>query len=397
MIPERRKYFNEQFSEHAYQQMLNELDAPYPGAIEFRIAETPVFVPKYLGKSMIDTCENIIDFVLSSDFKAVTEKAIPKAEFFPNENSYPHAIAFDFGICESPDGSLKPALIEMQGFPTLFGLQAFYPEILEKHFTIPAGFSHYFNGLQKSSYLELLRNTLIGACAPEEVILLEIFPERQKTRIDFFLTKEYLGIEPVCITKLQSEGDDLFYEKNGRKIKIRRIYNRVIMDEFKTIQDTLGPIVNIQHAWNVEWIPHPHWFYRISKYTLPFIKDPNIPQTHFLNQLTAIPDDLENYVLKPLFSFAGQGVIIDVSKQDIEAIQDPSNWILQKKVNYASCIQTPGSPAKVEIRLMYIWPKDSTRPILATNLARLSKGKMIGVRYNQNQDWVGGSVAYFEQ
>jgi len=98
-----------------------------------------------------------------------------------------------------------------------------------------------------------------------------------------------------------------------------------------------------------------------------------------------------------LFSFAGQGVVIDVTKEDIEAIQQPEHWILQRKVKYASCIQTPDEPAKAEIRLMYIWEEGKERPILATNLARLSKGKMIGVRYNKDKDWVGGSVAYFEQ
>jgi hypothetical protein len=397
MIPKLRKNFNDQFTETKYQQMLDELNTPYPNAIEFRIAETPVFISKELGKDMINTCEGIIDQILSVDFKSKTEKAIPWDEYFPKENQFPHFIAFDFGICQSAEGILKPALIEMQGFPTLFGLQAFYPEVLEKHFEIPSGFSNYFNGLTKNSYLELLKKTVLGDCNPEEVILLEIQPHQQKTRIDFYLTQEYLGIQPVCITELEANGDNIYYRKNGSKIRIRRIYNRVIMDELKSKKQELGTIIDLQQHWDVEWIPHPNWFYRVSKYTLPHIKDSNVPETRFLNELNSIPQDLENFVLKPLFSFAGQGVIIDVNQQDIDSVEDKSNWILQKKVNYASCIQTPGIPAKVEVRLMYIWPDGYERPILATNLARLSKGKMIGVRYNQNHDWVGGSVAYFEQ
>ena len=109
-----------------------------------------------------------------------------------------------------------------------------------------------------------------------------------------------------------------------------------------------------------------------------------------------IPEDLENYVLKPLFSFAGQGVVIDVKPEDIQSVKDPSNWILQKKVKYAAVIQTPKDPAKAEIRIMYIWPEGAARPKAAINLARLSKGKMIGVRYNQDKTWVGGSVAFFK-
>jgi hypothetical protein len=144
-------------------------------------------------------------------------------------------------------------------------------------------------------------------------------------------------------------------------------------------------------------LPHPNWFYQISKYLLPFLHHPFIPATSFLDDLTEIPTDLENYVLKPLFSFAGQGVIIDVKASDIENIKDPSNWILQKKVQYADCIETPDGNAKAEIRLMYIWNEEDREPILLTNLARLSKGKMIGTRYNKDKEWVGGTVAYFEK
>ena len=161
-------------------------------------------------------------------------------------------------------------------------------------------------------------------------------------------------------------------------------------------KDLLGKHIDLKKHWDVEWIPHPNWFYRISKYTLPFIKHPHVPETVFLNQLKSLPPDLENYVLKPLFSFAGQGVVIDIQPEDIASIKDPSNWILQRKVQYAPVIQTPNDSAKVEIRIMYIWPDGATRPVPAINLARLSKGKMIGVRYNQDKTWVGGSVAFFK-
>src|SRR5690606_37169005 len=121
------------------------------------------------------------------------------------------------------------------------------------------------------------------------------------------------------------------------------------------------------------------------------------PTTYFLSSIKQIPADLENYVLKPLFSFAGQGVIIDVTDDDITAVKDPENWILQKKVKYADVIATPDEPAKAEIRIFYFWKDGEARPQPANNLARLSKGKMIGVRYNKDKEWVGGSLAYFER
>ena len=183
---------------------------------------------------------------------------------------------------------------------------------------------------------------------------------------------------------------------SDQRIEVKRIYNRIIFDELTHIKDSLGDVVDITKPFDVEWAPHPNWFYRISKFTLPFIEHPYVPQTFFLNEVTQLPDNLENFVLKPLFSFAGQGVIIDVKREDVDNIKDPENWILQKKVNYASIIETPDVPAKAEIRIFYFWKKGEARPVATNNLARLSKGKMIGVRYNMDKEWVGGSVAYFE-
>ena len=209
--------------------------------------------------------------------------------------------------------------------------------------------------------------------------------------------KDYLGIEPVCITELIIEGKAVYYLKEGKKCRIKRIYNRIIFDDLQSQREKLGNIPDITAGWDVEWITHPNWFYRISKYTLPFIRHPYVPQTFFLNEIKQLPTNLEQYVLKPLFSFAGQGVHIDITMKDLEDIKEPENWILQQKVKYADIIQTPDIPAKAEIRMMYIWEEGKTRPMLVSNLARLSKGKMIGVRYNKDKEWVGGSVAYFEQ
>ena len=396
MIKALREQFNQRFTEAKYQSILAEMDAKYPGDVEFRIAETPIFIPKVFTSKMIDACETIVDLIIDKDFKKLTENAIPAGETVPNENEHTHFIAFDFGICENEHGEMEPQLIEMQGFPTLFAFQIFFPAILEKHYDIPDNFDHYLNHYDKSTYLNLLKEIIVGDHNPENVVLLEIKPHLQKTRVDFYCTRDYLKISIVCLTELIQEGKKLYYLNNGKKTVIKRIYNRVIFDELIQQKDSLGEIVDITQDLDVEWVPHPNWFYRISKYTLPFINHPNVPETFFLNELEELPGDLENFVLKPLFSFAGQGVVIDVTKEDVENVKDPQNWILQRKVKYADVIQTPGGPAKAEIRIFYFWKDGDSRPVAVNNLARLSKGKMIGVRYNMDKDWVGGTVSYFE-
>src|SRR6476646_2764012 len=212
----------------------------------------------------------------------------------------------------------------MQGFPTLYGFHVYYPEMVQKHFSITRNLTQYLGSYDRPSYLKALKKILIGPNEPEETILLEIRPHEQKTRIDFYCTEDYFGIQPVCITELMEEGDQLFYinkEKN-KKTRVKRIYNRVIFDDLHAQKDTLGKHIDLGKKWDVEWIPHPNWFYRISKYTLPFIKHPYVPETNFLSDVKQIPNDLDNYVLKHLFSFAGQGVVIDVTKTDIEKVKD---------------------------------------------------------------------------
>ncbi|MBX3242205.1 MAG: hypothetical protein KIT80_14540 [Chitinophagaceae bacterium] len=396
MVSDLRKTFNSEFTVEKYENFLRDLKSLHPGAIEFRVAETPIFADRDFKKKVLDACESIIDIITEPGFKELTERGIPGGERVKNESSHCQMIVFDFGICVNKENELEPQLIEMQGFPSLYGFQVYYPEVVEKHFEIPENYSHYLGGYDKDSYVKMLRGLLLGNHAPENVILLEIRPEQQKTRIDFYCTEDYTGIKPVCITNVFAEGKKLYYQKDGVKTPIHRIYNRLIFDDLKAQKD-LGDIIDITQDWDVEWVPHPNWFYRISKFTLPFIRHPYVPATFFVNELKQLPADLENYVLKPLFSFAGQGVVIDIQSGDMEAIKDPENWILQRKVTYADVIATPDIPAKAEIRVMYLWPDGDARPHAAINLARLSKGKMIGVRYNKDKEWVGGSVCFFEK
>ncbi|MEJ7737384.1 MAG: hypothetical protein WKF97_08160 [Chitinophagaceae bacterium] len=398
MISSIRQDYNRQFTEEKYKAYLNDLNSLHPGAIAFRIAETPIFVPKEFTRKMIDACESIVDAIVDPKFKELTARAIPANVNVPNENNYSEFIAFDFGICENESGELEPQLIEMQGFPTIFAFQAFQPEALQRHFSIPSNFDCYLGNFNKTSYVQLLKDTIIGDHDAKHVILLELFPHQQKTRIDFYCTEDYLGIQTVNLTELIKEGKKLFYINQNKKTEVKRIYNRIIFDD---LQQQTPEVQNIGklllEELEVEWVPHPNWFYRISKYTLPLIRHSYIPQTFYLNEVRQIPADLGAYVLKPLFSFAGQGVVIDVTPADIEKVKDPENWILQRKVKYADVIQTPDIPAKAEIRIFYFWKKGQPRPVPANNLARLSKGKMIGVRYNKDKEWVGGTQCFFEK
>jgi hypothetical protein len=398
MIPDIRKAYNEAFTIEKYQAFLKELNAAHPGELDFRVAETPLFVPKEFTQKMLRSCDVILSIISDTKFKSLTEKAIPRNLLVPGEDNHTQFIAFDFGICINEQGEYEPQLIEMQGFPSLFAYEILIDDIFRRHFPVPDNFSCYLNGYDRESYIRSMKEIITGGHDPEQVILLEISPRIQKTRIDFYCTEDYVGISMVCITDLIKEGKKLYYLKNGKKTAVKRIYNRVIFDDLlhqtPEIQEK-GKI--LFEELDVEWCPHPNWFYRISKFTLPLIRHPYVPPTYYLNEVKQIPSDLQHYVLKPLFSFAGQGVVIDVSKEDIEQVKDPENWILQKKVKYADVIQTPDIPAKAEIRLFYFWKNGETRPVAANNLARLSKGKMVGVRYNKDKEWVGGSFCYFEK
>ncbi|ACU63360.1 hypothetical protein [Chitinophaga pinensis] len=396
MIPSIRTAYNHQFTHRQYQDFLEGIAAEAGEAPVFKVAETPVFIPAQLTAQLRKACDEIIAVILRPDFKELTRNAIPHQLKVPHENDHPHFMVIDFAVCRDEAGELTPRLIELQGFPSLYAFQELMARQFRTHFNIPDTVNNFFGGLNADSYFQLLKDVIVGEYLPEEVVLLEVKPHEQKTRIDFYYTEKMLGIQPVCVTELIQEGKKLYYEKDGRKIQIKRIYNRVIFDDLHRQHDKLGKHVSLFQDLDVEWITHPNWFYRISKYILPFIHSEYAPKSWFLDELPVIPSDLENYVLKPLFSFAGQGVLIDVTQADIDKITDPGNWILQHKVQYAPAIETPEGPAYCEIRMMYIWPDGSPVPILAHNLARISKSKMIGVSQGKPQNWTGGSCAFFE-
>jgi glutathionylspermidine synthase len=397
MIPSVRATYNHQFTHRQYQEFLSGIAEEAGEAPAFKVAETPVFIPAQLTARIQQACDEIVAVILRPDFKHLTSDAIPHELKVPHENDHPHFMVIDFAVCRDEQGDLTPKLIELQGFPSLYAFQELMARQFRTHFNIPDTLNNFFNGLDADSYFDLLKEVIVGPHEPREVVLLEVKPDEQKTRIDFYYTEEKLGIKPVCITDLIQEGKKLYYELDGQRIQIKRIYNRVIFDDLHRQQESLGKHVHLFQELDVEWITHPNWFYRISKYILPFIHSEYAPKSWFLHELPVIPADLENYVLKPLFSFAGKGVLIDVTQADIDKISDPENWILQHKVQYAPAVETPEGPAYCEIRMMYVWPDSSPAPLLVHNLARISKSKLIGVSQGKPQNWTGGSCAFFEQ
>lgn len=393
MIPEIRKKFNSNFSQNHYEKFLNSLNSVLKYPVDFRVSETPIFISKELTHELEIACEDILNQISSKNFKSFAEKSIPEEFKLPGETNNPNFLQIDFAIAKDENGNLTPKLIELQGFPSLYCYQVFLEREVRKFYNIDEKFTCYFSGLNEKSYINLLKETILNGNNPANTILLEINPESQKTRIDFAATESLIGIKSVSITDLIKEGKNLFYKEENKKIKIERIYNRVIFDEL--IRKKINLNFNIKDELNISWAGHPNWFFKISKYSLPFLKGKYVSPAFFLNELKNYPDDLNNYVLKPLYSFAGQGVEVDITKQFLNNIKDKENYILQKKIKYADLIKTPDGSSKVEIRMMFLQPDGKNfSPILSNNLVRMSKGKMMGVDYNKNKTWVGSSLAY---
>jgi hypothetical protein len=393
MITTLRQAYNAAYKAEQYARIQDSIEDTFAYPCKFRLSETPVFVPNAFKNQLIEACENIFDTILQPDFLEKTKGSITID--VPNETPHTHFMQVDFGVCEV-DGEIIPQLIEIQGFPSLYGFQVGLAEAYRGTGLIPENMSTMFNDSDKAQYISILRDVIIKNHDPKHVILLEVEPEKQGTSIDFYATAQYLDIKILCLTQLKKNGRKLFYlNEAGEEVAVHRIYNRVIFDELDRRPD-LKPEFQFTDDVDVEWAGHPNWFFRISKYSLPLFKSKYVPDSYFLHELKTIPSDLENYVLKPLFSFAGQGVVINVTQADIDAVEDKSNFILQRKVNYIPIIETPTGPAKTEIRMMVVWRDGDARPTIVNNICRMSKGEMVGVRYNMDKTWVGGTVCFFE-
>ncbi|MFS4472592.1 hypothetical protein [Chryseobacterium sp. T20] len=391
MIPKYRKQYNQEFSEEKYSQLKSILAEKGGTEPTFRVSESPIFLTKEFENKLIDASESII-----SQIKAMPEellqKAIPENCRVPNDTAQPHFFTIDFGVCKSENGAIEPQLIELQAFPSLYAFQKVYEETYCEVYPF---LSEIRNPMPHETFKNYLKELIVGDENPENVVLLEIFPEKQKTAIDFALTEKLIGIKTVCLTKVKKEGRKLYYENNGKLTEIKRIYNRVIFDELDNIPD-LTTEFDFREEVDVKWITHPNWFFKISKFLLPLLKHQFVPKSYFLHEFPE-NENLDDFVLKPLFSFAGSGVNLSPTREITEAIQDKENYILQRKVYYEPIFEDiNGDFSKAEIRLLYIWRENDERPILLENLGRMTKAAMVNVDFNKKDAiWIGSSNAFF--
>lgn len=394
MHPEARARFNADFTPEKYSALLRCVNESTRWPAGFRVSETPIFLTREFTGEAVYAANEIAAQTQTAEFVKHAASAIPSGLEAPNESRHPEFLIIDLGICAEGD-RVVPRLIELQAFPSLFGFQFLLLGCMRKAYpAIPHNWTSSFGGIKDEAYLDLLRQTIVADANPENVVLLEIEPEKQKTRIDFACTESLLGVRPVCLTKVKKRGRQLFYERDGREVRIERIYNRVIFDELTRRPDLNLPF-RFQDDLDVKWVGHPNWYFRISKHSLPFLKTKHTSSAFFSDEFPA-KEDIADYVLKPLYSFAGLGVDMEPTREKLDTLEKPQEWILQKKVQYAEFVPTVEGPrSKAEIRMMFIWPENG-EPTLVNNLVRMSQGKMMGVDFNKDKTWVGSNIALHE-
>jgi len=405
MIPSLRKPFNANFTAEKYQALLRRIDDACGTHVQFRLSETPCFFPKSLLDRMAEDGKELIrQLVENPEYLARSNASIPDEFRVPNEPAHPMFVQVDFGLVRDAAGKLQPKLVELQAFPSLYAYQAMLSRSYIDVYGLERGMgsgaraagaaplNYFLSGLDEKSYRELLRSAIVGQHDPENVVLMEIHPEEQKTLPDFLLTEKMLGVRTVDIEAIKREGSRLYYERRGGRVEIRRIYNRAIVDEIQRKGIRLG--FDWRDDLDVEWAGHPNWYFRISKFSIPYLKHESVPKTWFLDRLDRVPDDPENYALKPLYSFAGLGVVIAPKKEDIEAIpaEKRGEYILQERLHFEPVIETPFGMTKAEVRVMYVWLDDLT-PVLT--IIRMGRGLMMGVDHNKNLEWVGASAGFY--
>jgi hypothetical protein len=393
MNPTYREPFNRAFTEEKYRAVVDFLYGDVGFSIPFRISETPIFLTAELSDALVAASSEIVASLRTPEYRRFAEGAIPPGSKVPGDEGHPAFLQIDFALAVGEGGRVVPQLIELQGFPSLYGFQWLLDEAYRHVYGLPPEILPYYSGLEAPTYPAVLRDVIVAGEDPESVVLLEIEPEQQKTRVDFAVTEKMLGIATVCATDVRERGGTLYYDRGGREVPIRRIYNRVIFDELERKGLRLDALFG--RDLDVTWVGHPNWFWKISKYSLPFLGGrPYAPECRFVSELPEIPGDLDDYVLKPLYSFAGLGVELGPSAERLRSLEHPENYILQRRVEYAPAIETPDGPAKAEVRMMFVWKDGDDEPRLVNNLVRMTKGKMVGVDFNKDKTWIGASVAY---
>ena len=401
MLQPFRNQFNGAFTPERYKRLLDDLDRATRTKIQFRVAETPCFFPRSLMDEMVATGIELTHMLVDSpDYMNAAAAAIPDKYRLGNDNPKPNFMTVDFGLVRAEDGSFKPKLVEMQAFPSIFG----YQDLLGKQYIETYGLDRelkwHLGGHDSESYWKLLRKVIVGDHSVENVVLLELAPDTQKTLPDFHMYEEKLGIATVDIAKVKKEGNRLLYEREGRWIAIERIFNRAIVDEIE--RKGIALPFDYRDELDVEWAGHPNWYFRISKFSLPYLSHPAVPKAVFLDDwfeeknTLNLPVERERLILKPLYSFAGQGIKFSPTDDDLRAIptEQRRDFLLQERATFEPVIQTPNGDTMAEVRIMYVWPDDGElEPVMS--LARMGRGLMMGVDQNRNQEWVGGSAALF--
>jgi hypothetical protein len=393
MIPALREAFNRNFLPETYQQLLRNLEAASGTPIAFRVSETPCFFPRALLDQMAEYGRDLVlQLVNNPEYHRASDVTVPAQYNVANESPRPMFLQVDFGLVRNANGELEPKLVELQAFPSLYGYQPVLAKQYIESYRLPTELGIYFGGYDHDRYLQLMRKLIVAGHDPENVVLLEIDPEKQKTLCDFLITRRDLGIPIVDILKLKKRGTRLFYEHAGREVPVERIYNRCIVDELERKGIELP--FDLTQPLDVEWAGHPNWYYRISKFSIPYLKHASVPKTWLLDQNSTVPRDNENYVLKPLYSFAGLGIKFNPTQADVDAIpaEQRPHYMLQERMRFEPVIETPHGMTQAEIRIMYVWPEDGEiTPVLP--LLRMGRGIMMGVDHNKNLEWVGGSAA----
>ncbi len=388
MIERLRKAFNASWTPSQYESYKTRLSADVGAPIHFRVCETPVYLPPDLRDAMLKGALEIWEQLLQPEALEYSKAAVPKAYDVTGCDAHPLFAVADFAVA-SEGGRLVPRLIELQGFPSLYAFQLLQARLWrETRAGEPLDF--LLGGLDEAGYLEVVGGAIKGGLPAENVVLLDLDPERQGTYPDFAATQKLFGVRPVCPTRVEKRGRELWYERDGRATRILRIYNRLIVDEL--VEKRVDLPFRLTDDLDVQWAGHPNWFFRWSKHALPRLRHPLVPEARLLSELERVPGDLERWVLKPLYSFSGTGVNVDPTPADLAAVPEAerAHTLLMRKVDYAPVVESPGGAgSRVEVRVMFVW-RDG-RPLPVMTLARLSQGKMMGVKFNRDKTWVGST------
>ena len=395
MLPEYREDFNRRFTPEKYARFLTRLEERCGTHVAFRNCETPCFFPEPLLRQMADAgAEMSLQLVGDAEYLAAADQAIPEQFRAARPTDKPLFIQADFGVVRLADGTLEPRLVEIQGFPSLYAYQIELAQNYSEVYDLSPTLTPLLGSHTAEQYRKLVSEAILGGHDPENVVLLEIDPGQQKTLADFLLTEKMCGVRTVDVTKVRKHGRKLFYERERLETPIERIYNRVIVDELVRRQIPID--FSFRDELDVEWAGHPDWFFRISKFSLPYLRHRFVPRSQFLNEVRELPDAPEKLVLKPLFSFAGLGVKVGPSREEINTILDADRkgYLLQERLRFEPVIETPFGLTNAEIRIMYIW---ADKPEAVTTIVRMGRGKMMGVDHNKNTMWVGASAGFINQ